>query len=99
MLRISNTESAENGAILRLEGQLSGPWIDELDHACADILTTGRTLTLDLGDVSLIDRPGLALLASLSYRAVALARCSAFHAEQIRQAGAIDHETPGNSQP
>jgi ABC-type transporter Mla MlaB component len=30
------------------------------------MLTAGRKVTLDLGDVSLIDRPGLALLARLS---------------------------------
>jgi ABC-type transporter Mla MlaB component len=93
MLRISTTESAENGPALRLEGQLAGPWIEELNHACEEILSTGRALTLDLGDVSLIDRPGLALLASLSRRAVVLVGCSPFHTEQLRQAAAIDHET------
>jgi ABC-type transporter Mla MlaB component len=92
MLRISSTESAENGPTLRLEGQLAGPWVEELDHACQDILSAGRTLTLDLGDVSLIDRPGLALLASLSRRAVVLVRCSPFHTEQLRQAAATNHE-------
>jgi ABC-type transporter Mla MlaB component len=93
MLRISTTESAENGPILRLEGQLAGPWIEELDCACEDILRAGRTLTLDLEDVSLIDRPGLALLASLSRRAVVLVGCSPFHTEQLRQAAATDHAT------
>jgi hypothetical protein len=43
--------------------------------------------------VSLIDRPGLALLADLSRRSVALVRCSPFQEEQLRQAAAIDHET------
>lgn len=93
MLRISTTESAKNGATLRLEGQLAGPWIDELHHACERILSAGRPLTLDLGDVSLIDRSGLALLASLARRAVVLAGCSPFHTEQLRQAAALQAAT------
>ena len=92
MLRISAIESADNGTTLRLEGQLAGPWIEELDRACEHVLVTHRRLTLDLGDVSLIERPGLALLASLSRRSVALVRCSPFQVEQLRQAAAAHHQ-------
>ena len=92
MLRISTIESAANGTTLRLEGQLSGPWTDELDRASESILGARRKLTLDLGDVSLIDRPGLSLLASLSRRSVMLVRCSPFQVEQLRQAAAAHHE-------
>ena len=93
MLRISTIESAETGTTLHLEGHLAGPWLAELEHACERILGARRTLTLDLGDVSLIDRPGLAFLASLSHRSVALVRCSPFQEEQLRQAAAALHET------
>ena len=65
MLRISIDESEGNVVTLRLEGQIIGAWISELSIACERMLTPGRTVTLDLGDVSLIDRPGLTLLASL----------------------------------
>ena len=92
MLRISAIESADNGTTLRLEGQLCGPWIDELDNAVERVLAAHLQLTLDLGDVSLIERPGLALLASLSRRSVALVRCSPFQVEQLRQAAATHHE-------
>ncbi len=93
MLRISVIESAENAATLHLEGQVAGLWIAELGDTCERLLTERRRLTLDLGDVSLIDRPGLALLASLSRRAVVLVGCSPFHTEQLRQAAATDHAT------
>ena len=92
MLRISAIESADSGTTLRLEGQLCGPWIDELDNAVERVLAAHRQLTLDLGDVSLIERPGLALLASLSRRSVALVRCSPFQVEQLRQAAAAHHQ-------
>ena len=71
---------------LRLEGQIIGDWIAELNGVCERILTAGRKVTLDLGDVSLIDRSGLALLASLSQRGVALVRCSPFQEAQLRSA-------------
>jgi ABC-type transporter Mla MlaB component len=86
MLRISIHESDGNTVTLRLEGQLVGAWISELSAACERLLSAGRKVTLDLGDVSLIDRPGLTLLASLSQRAVALDRCSPFQEEQLRLA-------------
>ena len=86
MLIISNSESETDVVTLRLEGQIIGDWISELNGVCEQMLTAGRKVTLDLGDVSLIDRPGLALLASLSQRGVALVRCSPFHEAQLRLA-------------
>ena len=87
MLRISINESEGNVVTLRLEGQIVGAWTSELNGVCERMLTAGRKVTLDLGDVSLIDRPGLvALLASLSQRGVALVRCSPFQEAQLRLA-------------
>jgi ABC-type transporter Mla MlaB component len=96
MLRISVIESAHDSATLRLEGHLAGAWIVELRETCERILASGRNVTLDLGDVSLIERPGFDLLTSLSHRAVSLVRCSPFQEEQLRQAAAItqDSTTP-----
>lgn len=96
MLRISVIESAESAVTLHLEGQVVGPWTAELGDTCERLLAERRRLTLDLGDVSLIDRPGLALLAELSRRSVALVRCSPFQVEQLRQAAATDPETTAN---
>jgi ABC-type transporter Mla MlaB component len=93
MLRVSLIESAENAATLHLEGQVAGPWTAELGDTCERLLAERRRLTLDLGDVSLIDRPGLALLASLSHRSVKLVRCSPFQEEQLRLAIAAHHDT------
>ena len=92
MLRISTTKATARSRALHLEGQLAGPWIQELDLACKAILAVGPALTLDLREVSLIDRPGLALLASLRRRGVLLTHCSPFHTEQLRQASAIDQK-------
>ena len=94
MLKISNSESETDIVTLRLEGQIIGDWISELNGVCERMLTAGRKVTLDLCDVTLIDRPGLALLASLSQRGVALARCSPFQEAQLRLASSAQpHST------
>ena len=88
MLRISTNESAGNLVTLQLEGQLIGTWIFELNAACDRLLSAGRKITLDLGNVSLIERRGLTLLVSLSKQGVTLDHCSSFQEEQLRIAGA-----------
>jgi anti-anti-sigma regulatory factor len=99
MLRISITSPAENTAMLWLEGHLAGVWIEELRHTCDQMLATGGRVILDLGGVSLIERPGVDLLASLSRRSVALTHCSPFQQEQIRQAVAATSETTTLNEP
>jgi len=86
VLRISIHESERKFVSLRLEGQIAGAWISALDEVCERMLAADRKVTLDLGDVSFIDRRGLTLLASLSHRGVELARCSPFQKEQLRLA-------------
>jgi ABC-type transporter Mla MlaB component len=99
MLRISATLHADNTTTLRLEGHLAGAWIAELRDACERMLSDGRKVTLDLGDVSLIERPGLDLLASLSRRSVALVHGSPFHEEQLRRAVETSPETTTHHEP
>lgn len=88
MLRISISQTSGHAATLHLEGQVVGAWTTELDATCGRMLADGRTLTLDLGEVSLIDRAGIALLASLALRGVELIHCSPFQEEQLRLAAA-----------
>ena len=66
MLRIT----LQNGArptTIRLEGKLSGPWVDELARAWAGLTTGGpdRAVTVDLSEVTFIDSAGKKLLSSL----------------------------------
>jgi hypothetical protein len=85
MLRIT-TFPDDPAATLRLEGHIAGPWIEPFRAACAEVLREGGGLTLDLGEVALIDRPALALLIELAAQGVTFTRCSSFHTEQLRSA-------------
>ena len=82
MLRIS-TSGAPEGTWLTLEGQVIGPWIEELERACEPLLRAGHALTLDLAAVSFVGREGVDLLWTLRARAVVLRNCSRLVEEQL----------------
>ena len=84
MLRISCVASPEGEVILRLEGQVGGPWVEELRRLCDQHLATGSALLLDLTDVSFVDLEGVALCRRLQDCNVVLLYCSPFVAEQLK---------------
>jgi hypothetical protein len=87
MLRIS-TDTVERQTFLRLEGQVAGPWVDELRRACEPPVGNNahpeNHLVIDLVGVSFIDGPGLALFRELAARDVRFTNGSAFIAEQLK---------------
>ena len=84
MLRISLVEALDQAVTLRLEGQVRGPWVDELRRSCEELLAKGSALHLDLTDVSFVDRDGVALCRRLRDRNVGILHCSPFVAEQLK---------------
>ena len=86
MLKIVSRGNGDGTTTLVLEGRLVGPWVEEVRRSCEQALSTTVELTLDLGTVSFIDRPGIELLRSLADRHTRLNNCSPFVAEQLRTA-------------
>ncbi len=84
MLKIVLSETSRKTPTLELEGKLVGPWVEELRRSCEAVLSTGAKLTLDLSEVSFLDRNGVELVRSLTNRNVALLNCSRFVVEQLR---------------
>ena len=97
MLRISHdTTPDDNEAVLfRLEGQVSGPWIQELRRVCNETLGdnggAGQRLVLDLADVSFIDADGVALFRELTARHVKVTNSSLFVTEQLKEVTDASH--------
>jgi len=83
VLKIVAVEREASQAVLRLEGQVIGPWIEELRRTCDDLLAR-RGVALDLAHVSFVERRGVELLRGLSARGVPLLHCSPFVAEQLK---------------
>ena len=85
MLRIFQTTAVDGSVVLRLEGKVRGPWVDQLRELSSEILQKPATrLVLDLSEVSFIDTDGLKLLRELSSRHVSLNNCSLFVAQQLK---------------
>ena len=87
MLKITAGTPMSQVRTLRLEGQLIGPWVKELERSCEEVRTNGARLVLDLTGVSFIYNEGLAFLRSVTHGVVALINPSHFVAEQLKGAG------------
>lgn len=86
MLRISNLGSEEKVTRLRLDGRLSGPWVEELRRICDAALREEPTLIVDCGGLSFADAEGAALMRSLRDQGGSLVNCSAFLKLQLEEA-------------
>ena len=83
MLRIEPVATFTGDCVLRLEGEVVGPWVTEIRRSCDQALATGATLTLDLSDVTFIDRPGIELFRRLIGGGVVVLNCSPFLQTQL----------------
>jgi anti-anti-sigma regulatory factor len=96
MLRISQRPAQNEGGAtyLQLEGQVTGPWVEELRRVCTE--TSGNNghskdhLVIDLAGVSFLDADGIALFHELAARRVLFTNCSPFVAEQLRGVADVD---------
>jgi anti-anti-sigma regulatory factor len=84
-MKITVVESSRVAVRLRVEGRLTGSWVEELRRAC-DLqgLGSGIRLTLDLADVSFADAAGIELLKELRFHPVVLVNPSSLVAEQLK---------------
>jgi len=85
MLKILADGPSDQEVTLRLDGLVAGRWVGVLRDSCEVALNKGARLTLDLGNVSFVDRDGGVLLRTLVDRQVGLANASPFVAEQIKR--------------
>jgi anti-anti-sigma regulatory factor len=70
--------------ILKLEGKLLEPWVEEFRDACARAEIQSGQVDLDLSDLTYADAAGTQLLRKLVQQGVPVTTCSAFVAELLR---------------
>lgn len=85
MLRITRIEPSARDVILRLEGKLIGPWVNELKTHCEIVREEGRHLLLEMTEVSFADRAGIALLRVLKKSGIELAGCPPLISEVLNR--------------
>lgn len=83
MLKIDVAGQAAERITVRLEGQMVGPWVEELRRTCEPYLGNGHALTLDFGGVSFVGREGVALCRRLRQGHASFTNCSPFIKEQL----------------
>ncbi len=84
MLKIVSTESAPDSIVLKLEGKVIGPWVEEVRRISEKIFASGRSLTFDLSEVTFLDREGIELFRALREQRAMFLNSSVFVAELLR---------------
>lgn len=87
MLLISELESPDHEVVLKLEGKITGYWVEEMQRICQLVLHKGASVHLDLSEVTFADRSGVQALSELKRQGVALFNCSTFLTEQLKRSG------------
>jgi ABC-type transporter Mla MlaB component len=94
MLRISEGATTPAETRLRLDGEVTGRWVDELRRECARALGggagAGSQLVLDIAEVSSVDSAGVALFRELTTRGVTVTNCSPYVAELLKRVVSAD---------
>jgi ABC-type transporter Mla MlaB component len=101
MLRIKVVDLSDSAVVLRVEGRITGSWVDELRRTCAAHSFAAHTfaghtfpdevqLSLELSDVSFADAAGIALLKELRRRGADLIRPNPFMAERLKDAPSFE---------
>jgi ABC-type transporter Mla MlaB component len=101
MLKITVVDLSESAVVLRIEGRITGSWVEELRrtcaaHAFAAHAFVGHTfpdevqLSLELSDVSFADAAGIALLKELRSGGADLIRPTPFIAERLKDGPSFD---------
>lgn len=77
-------EPKDGVGMVRADGQMIGPWVNELRRSCEELARAGMEPIVDLAGVSFVDSEGVDLLRALGNRGVAIVNCSSFVAEQLK---------------
>ena len=86
MVKISEVPAVNGKKIIKLEGQVVGPSVTEVETFCHRFLEKEGSLTIDVGDVLYLDRSGVTLFKDLLARQVKLINCNPFLTELLRSA-------------
>jgi ABC-type transporter Mla MlaB component len=85
VLKISIISDSDQAIQYQLEGNLVGPWVEELQRLCDEALSHQKAVSLDLEKVWFVDPRGVALLRDLARKQVSQVNCSQFVTQQLKE--------------
>jgi ABC-type transporter Mla MlaB component len=86
VLKISIITDSDQAIEFQLEGNLVGPWVEELRKLSDEALSLQKNVSLDLERVWFVDSRGVTLLRDLARRQVSQLNCSQFLSQQLKEA-------------
>ena len=86
MVKISELPTADGKMVVKLEGQVVGSCVTEVETYCHRFLEKEGSLTLDVGEVLYLDMGGVSLFKQLLDQQVKLINCNPFLTELLRPA-------------
>ena len=75
MLRLTRISLGTSEVVLKVQGQIVGEWVALLESECRELLAKERQVTLDLCEVSYLDRQAIRLLRGLTLGSLGLVNC------------------------
>jgi len=83
MLKITRVASLNQEVTLRLDGRVTGPWVELLRTSAESVVEVGMRLTLDLENICYVDCEGVGLIKNLINRGTVVKNVPLFVAAQI----------------
>ena len=87
MVRLWRDKSSQSESVIKVEGQLMAEWVALVEDECLAEAKSGRTVVLDLGDVTFVDGRGLAMLRGLSRKSIVLKNITPLLQDQLNDGG------------
>ncbi len=85
MLKLTSFPNPDGPVVLKLEGKLLAPWINELHHAFADLAAEHPLIHLDLSALSYVDVAGVRALTELIEQGAVVRAASGFVAMLLKR--------------
>jgi hypothetical protein len=87
MLRLTRIAGTNSTQTFKLEGKLSGPWVDEVRNVF--VTAPSSRTRLDLSALAFVDAAGERLLRDLMGRGIEIVTCSNYVAELLRSSDGV----------
>jgi ABC-type transporter Mla MlaB component len=87
VLKISPTQENDKSFKVRLCGQLTKEYLPEVERLLADEAGTCPKLSIDLANVTFVDREAMKFLCSAKSRNIAIENCPSYVIRWIQQEG------------
>src|SRR5437867_10192503 len=97
MLKITPTRENERSFKVRLCGQLTKEYLPEIERLLANDDAGSQSISLDLANVTFVDRDAMVFLCSAKSRNIAIENCPSYVIRWIQQerlCSSLDKSTP-----